>query len=166
MLCLLREGQEGHSIQKTKRHDTLFGPISAIFNMAEKLNKTCFDERLSSHWILSWGTKEERRCCRSTVNAKTKTRATNWDSWENNLQVFSVVYWKEMTKSLWTPTVEPVWSNDSGADILLASHWSNLQSDWFHLMLTCPAEIHRWRHTLSSLSDSSFKLTLCTAMTW
>lgn len=78
MLCLLREGQEGHSVQKTKRHDTLFGPISAIFNMAKKLKKMCFDEHLSSHWILSWGTKEERRCCRSAVKKqKTKTRATN-----------------------------------------------------------------------------------------
>lgn len=39
-----------------------------------------------------------------------------------------------------------VWKNDTGADILV-SYWSHLQSDWFCVMLTCPAEIHRLWHT-------------------
>lgn len=52
--------------------------------------------------------------------------------------------WKfaERPPQWWT-----VWSNSSGADILLASDWSNFQSDWFRLMPRRPAVVHTLRLT-------------------
>lgn len=50
------------------------------------------------------------------------------------------------------PQWRTVWSNGTGADILLASDWSNFQSDWFHLMPLCPAEVHRLRLTQERFS--------------
>lgn len=63
--------------------------------------------------------RRDRRCCCSTVNAKTKTRATNCHSWEDILHVFSVVYWQEMTKSLWPP----LWSLSEAMTLERIYYW-------------------------------------------
>ena len=64
-------------------------------------------------------------------------------------------------KVLRLPRWQTVWNNDTGADVLLASHWSHLQSDWFScVMPTCPAEVRRMRRGDSALSLTSI-LTLC-----
>lgn len=53
-----------------------------------------------------------------------------------------------------TPVEGNCLKNDTGADILLVSYWSHLQSDWFCVMPPCPAEMHRPCHTHPGVNSS------------
>lgn len=86
------------------------------------------------------------------VSTEPKTTAAAAAAWQRLLGglapgIFCCLLEGDDTKVCGLPRWKTVWNNDTGADILLASYWSHLQSDWFCLMPACPAEFHRQRHT-------------------
>lgn len=186
-----------HSVQAAKYDDALFGPINAIFKTADSnemrlLNKIwpvalqtfCFrDTQMSSwcrfirssHLIVSREWKKECSCCRcclsswSTLNHKPgqQTAVTPPTNFYRYFLLFTARRW---WKACGPPRWKTLWSNGTAADILLASHWSNLQSDWFRLMPTCPAETHKLRPPREQFRFCLLLLfqsfALHTAMTW
>lgn len=104
--------------------------------------------QLSANFIT--GTKKEGDCCRcclsswSTLNNKPgqQTAVTPQTNFYRYFLLFTGRRW---WKACGPPQWKTLWSNGTASDILLASHWSNLQSDWFRLMPTCPAETHKLR---------------------
>lgn len=91
------------------------------------------------------------------VSTEPKTRATIWLSllWGLTTGIFCCLLEGDDKTVCGRPRWKAVWNDDTGADILLASYWSHLQSDWFCVMPVCPAETRRLRHDSLFVSSSS-----------